>query len=85
MEAESLKGVYKEIAQSTSVDIAIAIHKMFKGQQNVFPLKLYDREFIKSYVKENYNGHNIRELSQQFGYSDRRIRQILNEDNNKDT
>lgn len=85
MEAESLKGVYKEIAQSTSVDIAIAIHKMFKGQQIVFPLKLYDREFIKSYVKENYNGHNIRELSQQFGYSDRRIRQILNEDNNKDT
>lgn len=79
MEAEDLKGVYKEIAQSLSVDIAIEIHKMFKGQQIVFPLRLFDREYIRSYVKEKYDGHNIRELSQKFGYSDRRIRQILNE------
>lgn len=85
LEAEDLKGVYKEIAQSLGVDIAVEIHRMFKGQQIVFPLKLYDRDYIKLYVKCNYNGHNIRELSQKFGYSDRRIRQILNEENGSDT
>ena len=29
------------------------------------------------YIKTNYNGRNVRELSQKFGYSDRRVRQII--------
>lgn len=78
LEVESLAGIYKEIARKTDVDTAIKMFNLFKGQQIIFPQRLYSREFIYAYVKENYNGHNIRELSQMFGYSDRRIRQILN-------
>ena len=79
MEAENLAGIYKEIARTTNVDTAVEMYKLFKGQQIIFPQRLYNRDFISTYVKKNYNGHNIRELSQMFGYSDRRIRQILNE------
>ena len=79
MEAESLAGVYQEIAVLLDVDIAIKIHDLFKGQQIVFPKQLYNREFIYQYIHKNYNGRNIRELSQMFDYSDRRVRQILNE------
>lgn len=79
MEAESLAGVYQEIAVLLDVDIAIKIHDLFKGQQIVFPKQLYNKEFIYQYIHKNYNGKNIRELSQKFDYSDRRVRQILNE------
>lgn len=79
MEVEDLAGIYKEIARSTNYDVAVEMHKLFKGQQIIFPQKLYSKEFMCSYIKANYNGHNVRELSQKFGYSDRRIRQMLKE------
>ena len=83
MDADSLAEVYKEIANLTGVDNAIKIHELFKGQQIIFPKQLYNREFIYSYIRHNYNGKNIRELSQMFDYSDRRVRQILNAENER--
>ena len=79
MRAGDLSDVYMEIADRIGVDVAVAIHDMFRGQQVQFPQKLYRKEYIYAYVKEQYNGRNVREISQKFGYSDRRIRQILKE------
>ena len=79
MEAKDFADIYEEIAVEAGTETAIKIHKLFKGQQILFPQKLYKKEFIYSYIKQNYNGKNVRELSQKFGYSDRRIRQILSE------
>lgn len=73
------KDIYKEIARLINIETAIKMHDEFKGQQIIFPKKLYTKEYIYTYVKDNYNGHNVRELSQKFEYSDRRIRQILRE------
>ena len=79
MEAKDFAEIYEEIALAAGADTAVAIHKLFKGQQILFPQKLYKKEFIYSYIRQNYNGKNVRELSKMFGYSDRRIRQILSE------
>ena len=78
MNIDDFADVYMEIANAAGEEAAITIHKLFKGQQILFPQKLYKKEYIYSYIKQNYNGQNIRELSQKFGYSDRRIRQIIN-------
>lgn len=77
MEADSLSNIYKEIAESIDVDTAVKIHKLFKGQQVIFPKQLYSQEYICTYIGVHYNGTNVRELAQKFGYSDRRIRQII--------
>ena len=77
MQKEDLAEIYREIADRIGVDTAIAMHDLFQGQQVQFPQKLYNKEYTYRCIKERYNGHNIRELAQQFGYSDRRIRQIL--------
>ena len=69
--------IYQEIARKTSPEIAVEINKLFKGQQIIFPKKLYKKEYIYSYIKQNYNGRNVRELSMMFEYSDRRVRQII--------
>ena len=79
LEFDKFAGVYKEIALTFGTEIAIEMHKLFKGQQIIFPQRLYSKEFIYNYVRKNYNGSNIRELSQMFGYSDRRIRQIISD------
>lgn len=79
MQVEDLADVYMEIADKIGVDAAVAIHEMFKGQQIMFPQKLYSKEYIYGYIKDNYNGRNVRELAKMFGYSDRRVRQIINE------
>ena len=81
MEVTDLAGVYKEIASIAGVEVAVKIHELFKGQQILFPQKLYSKEYIYDYIRKNYNGSNVRELSKKFGYSDRRIRQIINETN----
>ena len=77
MEAKDFSAVYEEIADAVGTDVAILIHKLFKGQQILFPQKLYKQSYIYEYIRINYNGRNVRELSQKFGYSDRRIRQII--------
>lgn len=77
MEADSLSNIYREIAEFIDVDTAVKIHELFKGQQIIFPKQLYNQEYIFTYVEVHYNGKNVRELAQKFGYSDRRIRQII--------
>ncbi|MGN1086162.1 MAG: Mor transcription activator family protein [Porcipelethomonas sp.] len=77
VEIENLRDIYKEIATETDIETAIAIHKLFGGQQISFPKKLYSSNYVNSYIRKNYNGRNIRELARQFGLSERRVRQIL--------
>lgn len=80
MEAKDFATIYEEIAVELGPEAAVVIHKLFKGQQILFPQKLYKKEYIYSYIKQNYNGKNVRELARKFGYSDRRVRQILSEE-----
>ena len=84
METKDFASVYEEIAVAAGAETAVAIHKLFKGQQILFPQKLYKKDFIYDYIRQNYNGKNVRELSQKFGYSDRRIRQILSDLSKRD-
>lgn len=37
MEGNNFAGIYKEIALTLGTDIAVEMHKLFKGQQIIFP------------------------------------------------
>ena len=69
--------IYREIAEEINPETAIEIHRLFGGQQILFPKKLYNREYIYRTIRHNYNGQNVRELSRIFAYSERQIRRIL--------
>ena len=75
--AENFADIYQEIANAAGTETAVAIYRLFRGQQIMFPQKLYKKDYIYNYIRQSYNGKNVRELSQKFGYSDRRIRQIV--------
>lgn len=73
-----LAGVYKDIANYIDYETAEKMHYMFKGQQVSFPMKFYDSKIIEKDIVKNYNnGMSIGELALCYGYTERRIRQII--------
>ena len=78
LEAHDLAAVYAELAQIVGVENTVRIYERFKGQQVSMPQRLYSVEYVEAYVKENYNGKNVKEMARKFQYSERRIRQFLN-------
>lgn len=74
---EDLMGIYKEIAEILDVDSAYKLFKELRGQQVCFPQRFYDNKKVKEIVKNEYTGHNTKELARIFGYSERRIQQFL--------
>ncbi len=77
MNASDFVPAYKEIAEVIGVDETIKIFEHFRGQQMTFPQRIYSIEYVEKYVKDNYDGTNIRELARKFNYSERRIRDFL--------
>lgn len=77
MNASDFVPAYKEIAEVIGVDETIKIFEHFRGQQMTFPQRIYSIEYVEKYVRDNYDGTNIRELARKFNYSERRIRDFL--------
>lgn len=77
--SELFHDIYKEIAYELGPEIAIAIHNMYKGQQITFPTRLFHPTRVKEAVKAQYNGNNMRELTQKNAYSEKTIRRMLKE------
>lgn len=76
-----MAGVYKEIAEIAGEDIARIMHDNFKGQQIVFPNKLYSSRFIADKIREEYDGDNIKTLARKYGYTERWLRKIIKNQN----
>lgn len=79
-----LAGVYKDIANYIDYETAEKMHYMFKGQQVSFPVRFYDTKVIEKEIIKNYNsGISVRELALCYGYTERRIRQIVKKEKHK--
>ena len=72
-------GVYKEIGEVIGVEATILLHSRFQGQQITLPKKLFTKEYVVSQVKTDDNGSNVKSVACEFGYTERRLRQIIKE------
>lgn len=77
MQSKDFVPIYEEIAQVIGEEETVKLYEKFRGQQITFPQRLYSISYVSNYVKENYNGKNIRELARKFDYSERRVREFL--------
>lgn len=75
---QDLAGIYGELAEIVGTDDAIIIYEYFKGQQVSFPTRLYSKDFVIEQVISN-RSQPIKKLATKFGYSERRLRQIIQE------
>ena len=74
---DALCNVYREIAELIGYDGAMIIYTHFKGQQITFPVKLFNAEYLKSCIKEQYDGTNAKILARTYGYSERWIKELV--------
>lgn len=72
-----LVGVYREIAEVIGIEATILLHERFQGQQITLPKKLYTKEYIISLVKKDESRSNVKYIASEFGYTERRLRQII--------
>lgn len=75
--AIDLAEIYAEIAEAIGIENTLLVFDVLKGRQISFPQRIYSKKYVEKFIKENYNGKNIRELSRKFGYTERRVKQIL--------
>lgn len=80
---EDFNGVYATIFESIGEDTVREIHNKFGGQQFNFPKRLYSKEYVIRYLKENYDGNNVRKLAKELDYSERWVQAIINKNNIK--
>lgn len=73
-------GVYAEFAKIVGDENTKKIYERFRGQQIFCPQKLYTVEYVIQYVKDHYPDERIGDMARIFGYSERRIRQLLNKE-----
>ena len=75
--------IYQEIARKTSPEIAVEIHRLFKGQQICFPIRFFNPVRIQQIIVQEYNGTNIRTLAIKYGYSEKTVRRIIKDSLNR--
>lgn len=76
-EQSLLNEVYKEISEKTSLDVAIEIYQLYKGQQITFPVHLFSSKMLEQNIIKEYDGTNIKLLSKKYGYSEKTIRRMI--------
>ena len=72
-----MAGIYKDIAEIIDEDAAKALYRNFRGQQVVFPNKLYSSTYTTQKIREEFNGKNVKELALKYGFTERWVRTLL--------
>lgn len=65
-----LNDVYREIAEIFGINLAVKFYENFRGQQVVYPVSLYSKDYIMKCILEEYDGTNSKELSLKYGYTE---------------
>lgn len=74
---DGLVDIYSQLVELIGVENTEKIYNTLKGQQIVFPMRLYKAEFISKEVKRRYNGRNLKELANEYGYTERYLRSFI--------
>ena len=70
-------GVYQEMVDLFGPQFVAKLYANYRGQQVVFPMRLYTKEYVAEVLKERYDGTNLKALALEFGYTERYLRTII--------
>jgi len=80
IEIELLQESYAQLNEIVGTEQMTKIFELYRGRQISFPMRLYDRKKVSQQIIEEYDGHNLAQLTQKYDYSQRWIRQIIQND-----
>lgn len=76
---ELLQPVYRELCEQLGMDTAMALYRLFRGQQITFPMRFLDAACVRARIQGEYDGANLKALALKYGYSEKTIRRMLRE------
>ena len=76
---QQYSGIYQDLIELLGIQGVNKLYTNFRGQQIVFPMRLYTREYVIDELHNRYNGKNLKALALEFGYSERYLRTLLKE------
>lgn len=68
---------YKRLSELVGVAGMQKVYAEYRGTQVQYPMRLYDRNAVSQLIRKNYDGTNLKELSQYYGYSQRWMKEQL--------
>lgn len=71
--------IYNDISEAFGIDVALHMYEHYKGLQVTFPTRLFNADYVKSQIPVEYDGTNIKQLAQKYGYSEKTVRRIIKE------
>ncbi|WP_204120526.1 Mor transcription activator family protein [Levilactobacillus sp. 244-2] len=77
MRVDLLQESYAQLYELVGEELTEKIYEMYRGRQISFPMRLYNRDKVAEQIVEEYDGHNLDELTKKYEYSQRWIRQII--------
>lgn len=80
---EGLNGVYKELAEIVGVEATYAIYLSLRGQQLTLPMRFYSTQYVLEQIRKNPDSNNIRKIAMEFDYTEKYIRQLLKQEEEK--
>ncbi len=78
-EKEKFCQLYKELAELIGDKETVKLWENYQGLTISFPKKLYSNDYVRSYINENIGKKTIKEIAKEVELSERRVRQIMNE------
>ena len=75
-----LAGDYASIAEIIGIETTIPPHKHYCGQQITLPQRLYSVQYVVKEVERQLGTHSLSDLAKKYGYTERRLRQLIKED-----
>lgn len=85
MSVEKYTGVYADLAEILGEEAVLVLFKNMAGQQVTFPKRLYNREYVVEETKNLTDSGDIKKAAIQYGYTERRLKQLLKFEKEKST
>lgn len=76
-------GIYQDLVEMFGISFVHKLYTNYRGQQVVFPMRLYTKEYVVAELLKRYDGHNLKGLALEYGYTERYLHTLLSEETKK--
>jgi len=78
-DVEYINNVYAKMSAVIGIENAKKLFTEYRGQQITFPIEFYKKEYVYHQIVDEYDGTNVKQLAQKYGYCEHTIRRIIRE------
>ena len=79
-EIKKYAGIYDDLADLLGEEAVELIFKTMSGQQITLPRKLFTQEYVIQQTKGITDQKELKKVAVRYGYSERRLKQLLKQD-----